>query len=530
MPPARALALLEPMLLALAEAHRCGLVHRDVKPENVLIADDGRVKVADFGLARAFDANTTHTATGGLLIGTVSYLAPELIVNGKADPRSDVYAAGVLLYEMLTGRKPHEGEGADPDRLQARQRGRPPALGGARRPHPAVRRRAGAPAHRAGPGAPAGRREGASSTRCAGSAPPSRPATPTTPSSPPTCCRCCSPVAAGHRLRRRDAAGRETHAWARRPRGGRAGEPTTGVLDAPRRRPPQRLAGRPTRSPRRATAGAAGAAPAGVRQPAGPARAAARRSPRPGPRASGAQPASAPASRDGRSRRALPGAAPCCCSCCRAAHVAVGATPAGGSASAATPRRPASSTCRSAAATEKVEDAGSSSRSPSEEFSETVPAGLGHQHRPRGRVADRRGRHRRGRRLPGAGALRRARSSAASRSPRSRRCSRTATSSLGDGHRGVQRDGPGGPSSSPRRPRRAPSCATDASVDVLGQQGPASRSRSPTSPARTPSAPRSGSPSSASRSSVTEENSDDVDEGDGHLPGPRRRQGLPRAT
>ena len=112
MPPARALALLEPVLLALAEAHRSGIVHRDIKPENVLIADDGRIKVADFGLARAFDADTTHTATGGLLIGTVSYLAPELIVNGKADPRSDVYAAGVLLYEMLTGRKPHEGEGA----------------------------------------------------------------------------------------------------------------------------------------------------------------------------------------------------------------------------------------------------------------------------------------------------------------------------------------------------------------------------------------------------------------------------------
>jgi serine/threonine-protein kinase len=112
MPPARALALLEPVLMALTEAHRCGLVHRDIKPENVLIADDGRVKVADFGLARAFDANSQHTATGGVLIGTVSYLAPELIVNGKADPRSDVYAAGVLLYELLTGRKPHEGDGA----------------------------------------------------------------------------------------------------------------------------------------------------------------------------------------------------------------------------------------------------------------------------------------------------------------------------------------------------------------------------------------------------------------------------------
>ena len=110
MPPAKALTLLEPVLSALAAAHGAGLIHRDVKPENVLLADDGRVKVADFGLARAVSAETQHTATGGVLIGTVSYLAPELVVDGRADARSDVYAAGVLLYEMLTGRKPHEGE------------------------------------------------------------------------------------------------------------------------------------------------------------------------------------------------------------------------------------------------------------------------------------------------------------------------------------------------------------------------------------------------------------------------------------
>src|SRR3954466_12011178 len=110
MSPSRALGLLEPVLMALAEAHRSGLVHRDVKPENVLIAHDGRVKVADFGLARAFDAATQPPAPGGILIGTVAYLAPELIVNGRADPRSDVYAAGVLLYEMLTGHKPHEAD------------------------------------------------------------------------------------------------------------------------------------------------------------------------------------------------------------------------------------------------------------------------------------------------------------------------------------------------------------------------------------------------------------------------------------
>ena len=109
MAPSRALALAEPVLSALAHAHRAGLIHRDVKPENVLLADDGRVKVADFGLARAVNAETQHTATGGVLIGTVSYLAPELVVDGTADARADVYAAGVVLYELLTGRKPHEG-------------------------------------------------------------------------------------------------------------------------------------------------------------------------------------------------------------------------------------------------------------------------------------------------------------------------------------------------------------------------------------------------------------------------------------
>ncbi|HSF35587.1 MAG TPA: Stk1 family PASTA domain-containing Ser/Thr kinase [Nocardioides sp.] len=113
MAPARALALLEPVVSALAAAHRAGLVHRDVKPENVLIADEahgGTVKVADFGLAKAVSADTQHTATGGVLIGTVSYLAPELVIDGRSDARADVYAAGVVLYELLTGSKPHEGE------------------------------------------------------------------------------------------------------------------------------------------------------------------------------------------------------------------------------------------------------------------------------------------------------------------------------------------------------------------------------------------------------------------------------------
>ncbi|MFI2707587.1 protein kinase, partial [Nocardioides sp. CER28] len=109
MAPRRALALMEPVLSALAAAHRAGLVHRDVKPENVLISDDGTVKVADFGLARAVTADTQHTSTG-VLIGTVSYIAPEIVTEGRADARADVYSAGVVLYELLTGRKPHEGE------------------------------------------------------------------------------------------------------------------------------------------------------------------------------------------------------------------------------------------------------------------------------------------------------------------------------------------------------------------------------------------------------------------------------------
>jgi serine/threonine-protein kinase len=108
-PPHRAMALMEPVLIALAAAHAAGLVHRDVKPENVLLGDDGRVKVTDFGLARAVETSNV-TQTTGLLIGTVAYLAPEQVESGTADARSDVYAAGVLLWELLTGSPPYAGE------------------------------------------------------------------------------------------------------------------------------------------------------------------------------------------------------------------------------------------------------------------------------------------------------------------------------------------------------------------------------------------------------------------------------------
>ncbi len=108
--PVQALAVLDPVLQALAAAHDAGYVHRDVKPENVLIGDDGRIKVTDFGLARAIVSSSLSAATQGVLIGTVAYLSPEQVERGYADARSDVYGAGVLLYEMLTGQVPHSGE------------------------------------------------------------------------------------------------------------------------------------------------------------------------------------------------------------------------------------------------------------------------------------------------------------------------------------------------------------------------------------------------------------------------------------
>ena len=108
LPYAEALRIMDPILSGLAAAHRAGMVHRDVKPENVLLATDGRVKVVDFGLARA-QAGARHTRTGQV-IGTVAYIAPEQVTGGETDFRTDVYAAGVMLFEMLTGQQPYRGE------------------------------------------------------------------------------------------------------------------------------------------------------------------------------------------------------------------------------------------------------------------------------------------------------------------------------------------------------------------------------------------------------------------------------------
>jgi serine/threonine-protein kinase len=108
--PGESLDIIDSVLAGVAAAHHAGIVHRDVKPENVLLAEDGRVKVADFGLARSM-TGTSHTKTG-ILMGTVAYLAPEQVTGNASDARCDVYAAGVLLFELLTGVQPHTGESA----------------------------------------------------------------------------------------------------------------------------------------------------------------------------------------------------------------------------------------------------------------------------------------------------------------------------------------------------------------------------------------------------------------------------------
>lgn len=107
--PRAALDIMEPVLEALASAHRAGLMHRDVKPENVILRDDGQVKVADFGLARAVTGETATSATTEVL-GTLSYISPEQIELSEVTTRSDVYSAGLILFELLTGQKAFTGD------------------------------------------------------------------------------------------------------------------------------------------------------------------------------------------------------------------------------------------------------------------------------------------------------------------------------------------------------------------------------------------------------------------------------------
>ncbi|MCX6484072.1 MAG: protein kinase [Mycobacterium sp.] len=110
MPPHAVVAALRPVLGGLGVAHRAGLVHRDIKPENVLISDDGEVKLVDFGLVRAIaEAGVTSTS---VILGTAAYLSPEQVLGADTEPRSDVYSAGIMAFELLTGATPFNGDSA----------------------------------------------------------------------------------------------------------------------------------------------------------------------------------------------------------------------------------------------------------------------------------------------------------------------------------------------------------------------------------------------------------------------------------
>jgi serine/threonine-protein kinase len=110
MPPHAVVAVLRPVLGGLGVAHRAGLVHRDIKPENVLISDDGEVKLVDFGLVRAIaEAGITSTS---VILGTAAYLSPEQVLGSDTGPRSDVYSAGIMAFELLTGTTPFNGDSA----------------------------------------------------------------------------------------------------------------------------------------------------------------------------------------------------------------------------------------------------------------------------------------------------------------------------------------------------------------------------------------------------------------------------------
>lgn len=108
--PSELLRYMIPVVSALAQAHSRGINHRDLKPENILISKDGRIKIADFGLARGGSLGTTMTVDSSVVLGSVSYLSPEQVERGISDARSDIYSLGIVFFELLTGQKPYEGQ------------------------------------------------------------------------------------------------------------------------------------------------------------------------------------------------------------------------------------------------------------------------------------------------------------------------------------------------------------------------------------------------------------------------------------
>src|SRR5438034_5055846 len=136
-PPPQVCAIMHRVLQALDYAHRRAIVHRDMKPENVLISDEGNVKVADFGIARLMDdtgVGGTATKTG-TTVGTPQYMSPEQVSSSKVDGRSDLYSAGIMFYELVAGQPPFTASDADgPFALMAKHVQAPPQPPSVRRP------------------------------------------------------------------------------------------------------------------------------------------------------------------------------------------------------------------------------------------------------------------------------------------------------------------------------------------------------------------------------------------------------------
>ena len=467
MPPARALALLEPVLSALAarppgRADPPRRQARERADRHRPRPGASRVKVADFGLAKAVSADTQHTATGGVLIGTVSYLAPELVVDGRADARADVYAAGRRALRAAHRRQAARGRVADPGRLQARPRGR-----ARRRPRSVP----GLPAYVDALVARATARDRGQRPADAGVllhqlhrvARRSPTASPTTPSSPPTWRRSAPP-----RHRRAGTAGRGPD-----DRADTAPDPFDAEALAALMAPPPC----PSRAPTTATTAID----------------------RPRARRSRPRPAAPRRARRRPRRPRAPAAARCssCSPCCSPSGAGVGAWWFGWARYTADPRR---ARAHAAAAVEQVEAAGLDAEVGDQAYSETVPAGPGHRRPTRRRLAVLDGGTVDVDAVARQGALRRARSSRADRGPGPGRAAAAPTWPSAERSR-----------STPRPCPRAPSCGSDpkagttlrpgAAVDLVVSRG-RGRSRCATGPARTPTGRGTARAPGASRSTA----------------------------